>query len=79
MRRLDDGTVLLTLDESAARVGKDTRTLQRWIAGGDLRAFLTVRDGRRRVKWFREADVLAVDKRMGERTGGRPAKLQRAA
>lgn len=79
MRRLDDGTVLLTLDESAARVGKDTRTLQRWTAGGDLRPFLTVRDGRRRVKWFREADVLAADKRVGERTGGRPPKLQQAA
>jgi predicted site-specific integrase-resolvase len=79
VRRLDDGTVLLTLDESAARVGKDIRTLQRWIAAGDLRPFLAVRDGRRRVKWFREADLLAADKRVGERTGGRPPKLPLAA
>lgn len=72
MRRLDDGTVLLNLDESAERVGKDARTVQRWIAAGDLRPFLTIRDGRRRVKWFREAELLATDKRMGKRTGGRP-------
>lgn len=78
MRRLDDGTVLLTLDESAARVGKEPRTLQRWIAARDLRPFVTIPDGRRRVKWFREVDVLAADKRVGERTGGRP-KLPRAA
>lgn len=57
-------TVWLDRKSAAARIGKDPRTIRRWIAAGELKETL----GR-----VRESDLIRVEKRMRERMhAGRP-------
>lgn len=60
------GTVWLTRAEAAARVGRDERTIRRWIDGP---AGLRELAGRVRL-----GDVLEIDKTMRSRKGGRPKR-----
>lgn len=55
----------LTINEAAARVGRDPRTIRRWIA----REGLAVVIGR-----VSEAKLIEVAERMEKRKGGRPPK-----
>ena len=57
-------TVWLDRKAAAERIGKDPRTIRRWIAAGELKETL----GR-----VREADLLRVEKTMRDRMhAGRP-------
>ncbi|MGZ0067843.1 hypothetical protein [Microbacterium arborescens] len=69
---MSSGTKPIALEAAAARVGKSTRTLRRWVALGELQPVAVLKRGRARVPYFAEADVLRVDREMGARTGGRP-------
>lgn len=50
----------LTLAEAAERVGRDERTIRRWVEREELAPMM----GR-----FREADLIATEKRMRSRVG----------